>query len=263
MRFALACLASCALAHEVRADVVLHKTTRTEAYVLKGKQVPAKESRQTVWVGADRLRFEDEATTIVVRMDQKKLWILDPRGKAYSQLDLPIDPAKFLPQEALSAYAQLAASTSATVTATDETKTIGAWQTRRFQIVATLPVDQKVASTVWATRDLPIDLGSYQTMNGMLSALQIGGERLAGELRKVEGVNVRVERVRTVGDAELRQVEEVTSAETKDPAVDTYSVPEGWSEKPFNPFESVLRAAKASAPAKAPAPAPGSNPPPK
>lgn len=254
-------LAACALAHAAGADVVLHKTSRTEAYTLQGKPVPARDTQQTVWIGADRLRIEDEAATIVVRMDQKKLWILNPRGKSYSQLDLPLDPAKFLPQEALGAYEQIAATTHVVVTPTDETKTFGAWTARKFQIQATLPVDQKVASTVWATRDLPIDLASYQVLNGALTSLQIGGDRLASELRKVDGVNVRVERVRSVGGAEIRQVEEVTSVETKDPSLDTYVVPEGWSEKPFNPFESVLRTAKAAAPAKAPAPAP--TPPPK
>lgn len=265
LRPLLACFAACALALEASADVVLHKTTRTDAYTLQGKAVPAKESKQTVWIGADRLRIDGETSSLLVRLDQKKLWTFDARAKSYSVLDLPIDPAKFLPPEALGAYAQMAATANAEVTVTDESRVFGAWKAQRYQIKASLPVDQKWASTVWATRDLPVDLASYQRLNSTLMSLQIGGDRIASELLKVDGVNVRVERVRTLGGIELREVEELTSVETKDPAAETYAVPEGWTEKPFNPFESVLRAAKAAMPAKAPTPAPtpGPTPPPK
>jgi hypothetical protein len=242
-----AAIVACALAASARADHLLTRKTHVDAFTVQGKEVPARDGVQTLWIGKDRLRIEEGDRITIVRLDRAKVWLLDSKARTYNELDVPIDLAKHVPAEGAALYEKMAGDVKALVTPTDETKKIGEWTARRYAVAIEIPMEQGWTSNVWATKDLPVDAEALRTMSRALAGAQVGGDKIAAEMGKIDGVTVRLERTRKIAGTEVRQTEELASIEAKDPPTGIYDLPAGWTAKPYNPLEGAMRLAKAAA----------------
>lgn len=218
------------------AETVMTRKVHTDAYTLGKDEIPAKDFTQTVWMAKDKLRFESEDRITIVRLDQKKMFVLSPKDKTAASVDLPFDFIKSLPPDMPPMAAKMMADIKASVTPTDETKKIRDWEARKFQMTLTTPMGSGMQQEIWASKSVPVDVSAYKEMMRAMISVRPGGDAMGEEMKKVEGIPVMTTRTQNMGSAEIKTTEELTSVEPKDAPEGTFDVPADYTEKPFEPM---------------------------
>jgi len=245
------------LAGSARADLVLTRKTHTEAYATPTGEVPAKDGAIVVWVGKDRLRLDDGERVVVVRLDTKKLHLIDPAAKTASTTDLPVDLLKLAPPEVSTMLAQMGRTMTASTETTAETQKLQSWNATKSLVKLSGTADATL--TVWVTKDLSLDRDNYFDLVSHAMSIRPGGSMVAAEMRKLGGVSVLTERVQKAGGLTMRSRDELISAETKEAPPGTYDIPADCAVKPFDAMDEILRSMPKRPTAPAPA-APGATP---
>lgn len=232
-----------------RADLLLVSKSHTDAYNLFGKAVPAKDSQTTIWFAKDRLRIESEGMQAIVRLDQKKLILLDPKEKVWKSIELPFDLKHYLPPEkALMAEQMMGArALAAKIEEKDDARKIGEWNAKRYDITLSQVGNVVTKEIVWASTDVKADSAAFEEMWGALMSITPENHNLVRELARIQGIPVRRERTQNLSGVAVSTVEEVSSATEKEAPAGTYEPPAGWTEKPYE-----LTGQKPAAPAKKP-----------
>src|SRR5436190_21282847 len=97
----------CAPVFAAPTDTMMVRKSHTDAYTVGSKEVPAKDETQTVWVSKDRVRLESDENSVLLRLDQKKMYLIDPKTKTYNTIDLPFDMKKYMPAEMAEMYEKM------------------------------------------------------------------------------------------------------------------------------------------------------------
>lgn len=246
------------------ADTVMTGKNHTDGFELMGQKRPASDTQEVVWVGKGMMRQDVGDITYIVRADQKKAFYIDHKGKSYSAFDLPVDMTKALAPEAAQVYAQLAPMMKKEVklTATDETKKIGAWAARKFILNVSTPMGAVITTTFWATKDIKLDLPAYRDMATQFLTLNLAGDDLIQEMNKIDGITVLAETSTSVMGVNIGGRQELSSVEEKTALAGTYEVPAGYTLRPFNPFQQMMDQDEAPSPPAPPSPSPTAPAPP-
>ena len=223
------------------ADVKIVKKRHVDAFTIMGHTQPAKDEQTVVWMGGDRMRMESPENTVIVRLDQKKMYIVDPAGTEYHVIDLPLDLSKILPPGMGGQMLKMMEMT-ATVTPTDETKKIGKWETRRWNVTLSSKMVE-MQQTSWVTKDVPMDLAKYRNMVDEIVSLQPGMASAVKEMAKIDGFPVEQDTVTEMamaGGNKMASHEEVVSVEKADAPAGTYDPPAGAKATPFS-FAEMMK----------------------
>jgi hypothetical protein len=229
-----------ALAAASRADSLLTLKSHTDAFQAMGETQPARDTEVRIWVAPDRLRRDDGETSMILRLDRNKLYVVNHPDKTFSELTLPVDFVRLMPkgQEQVGALWAQQMKLNVKVTPAGETRKISAWNARRVMMEITNATGMKIASTLWVSSEI----AAWRDLNRLaatLASLQPGAADWARELEKIEGFPVlREDSVDAMG-ARFKTREELVSAETKDAPAGLYEPPAGYTAKPFNPLEGV------------------------
>lgn len=223
---------ACGLAH---ADTLLTTKEHQDGFTVMGQTQPAKDSTQKMWVGKDRLRMDSEDGGMLVRADQKKLYIINHGEKKYSALDLPVDFKKLFPAEMAAMADQMLQmmKMEATVTPTAETRKINQWNCRRYDVAVKMAMTESKQS-VWASPDVKFEFPAYELLTTVQFALSPSMEALAKEFKKIEGQHVLTETVTTVMGSSIKARTELVSVENKPAPAGTYEVPAGYTQEAFD-----------------------------
>jgi len=221
------------------ADYKIVKNRHTDPFSVMGHKQPAKDVQMVIWMGGDKMRIESPENTVIVRADRKKMYIVDPAGTEYRVLDLPVNFSKLMPPGMASQMMTMMAMT-AKVTPTDETKKIGQWKVRRFDVTLSSKVVQ-LKQTVWTTQDVPVDVSAYRRMLDDLLSLQPGMADAVKELAKIQGLPILQETTSSMAMAkgEMHSREEVVSIEKVAAPAGAYDPPPNAQEKPFDLMEMM------------------------
>jgi hypothetical protein len=157
------------------------------------------------------------------------MYILNHAEKTYNVLDLPIDISKHLPEGMGAAMAQMM-QFKASVTPTDETRTIEGWKTRRYDIALTSQMVQ-IEMAAWVTKDLDFDYKSAQRMMLETKSMQPGMTSAVEEMSKIDGFMVAQDIVSTMMGANVKSSEQVISIEEENSPAGTYDPPAGYSQE--------------------------------
>jgi len=220
-------------------DLVVTKAKHSDAYSMMGQEQPAKDSTEVTWIGKDHMRMEDGERITIVRTDLKKVFIIDPKAKTYSTIDLPLDMKKYVPAEYAPMLDQM--QMKVTLTPTTETKKVKDWNATRFTLSMSSPMGMTITQEIWATKDVPMDAALPEMYATLASMNPMGGSAIAAEMKKVDGLPVLVERTTSMRGTDAKSRDEVVSIETKDAPAGHYDVPEGFTEKPFDPMSDMGR----------------------
>jgi hypothetical protein len=218
-------------------DTMMVRKSHTESSKTSANETPAKDVTQTVWISKDRVRVDADDSSILVRLDQKKVYLIDPKDKSYSAIDLPFDMKKYLPPEMTELYEKMKASNpvAATVTPTEETKKIGQWTAKKYQVSIQGGFGGNLTEELWTTKDIAIDASAFLELMRLKASLMPGGETAAEELKKISGVPVMSDRTQGSGPGAIKTHDELVSIESKDAPDGTFEVPKDFTEKPFDP----------------------------
>ncbi|MCU0234103.1 MAG: hypothetical protein MUE90_08775 [Thermoanaerobaculales bacterium] len=237
--------ASCVLvlaAASASADLKLVKQQHTGAFTVMGRETPASDEEQTSWIGSDRSRIDSGERSTIVRLDANKLYIVNHADKTFHTLELPVEIEKFMPP-GMADQIKAMMTFVVTVTPTEESKTIGDWTARRYDIVMTSQM-VTTSMTMWATKDVAFDQKSFHRLYEHLNSLNPGMAAVAAEMRKIDGLVVEQESSSSMpmmGDAKITRSERTLSATELEPPPGTYEVPAGYSEQPFDFMASMQR----------------------
>ncbi len=224
------------------ADLKIVKMEHTDGFNAMGRDTPPTEQEQVSWLGADRMRMDQGDRSTIIRLDTKKLMVLNHDDKTYNTLDLPIDLTQFMPP-GMADQMMAMMTFDVTVTPTDETKTVGAWKVRRYDVTMT----SKMASstmTMWVTKDAAFNQEAFYSMYEHLNSMNPGLADMATEMRKVEGLVVEQDSVTTMtvmGNVTIKRTERATSIEDLTPPAGTYDPPADYTEEPFDFMGALQR----------------------
>lgn len=224
------------------ADVKIVEKQHIDAFTMMGHTQPASDTRTVMWLGKGKMRVETGKQVVIIRLDRKKMYIVENNGAVYSVVNLPIDLKKMLPPGMGQQMLEMMKMT-ATVKKGTETKKIGKWTARRWDITLSSTM-AKVRQTWWVTQDLKLDLSDFNDMAAQLTELQPGMKEAAEKFRQVDGFPV-VKDTQTEmamgGGAKMTSHEEVLSVEEGSPPAGTYEPPAGAKAKAFNLMEMMER----------------------
>jgi hypothetical protein len=190
------------------ADIYLKYKQHTDGFQMMGQTQPAKDVIQETWIAEDMTRTDDAGKSIIMRLDQKRIYFVDHQQKKYTDMPLEFEKmadhamkddedmsaedkqqAKQFMQGMMKGMSQM----QVTVTETKETKKIGKWNcTKYIQKLTTVmgPSDTEI----WATRDIRVDTDLLNKMQAASMTMMPGMEdsmtQVATEMKKIKGVAV-------------------------------------------------------------------------
>lgn len=217
------------------ADLKIVKIEHTDGFAAMGRNVPPVDQDQVTWIGADRLRTDKGDSTTIIRLDQKKLYVLHHDEKTYNTLDLPVDLTKFMPP-GMAEQMMSMMTFDVTITPTDETKMVGDWKAHRYDATMTSKM-ATIKMTMWATEDAVFDQEAYYALFEHLNSMSPGLAAMATEMRKVRGLVVEEDGVTTMtmmGNTTIKLTRTAQSIEDLTPPSGTYDPPADYTEKPFD-----------------------------
>ncbi len=224
------------------ADTKIVQLSHQDAFTMMGQSQPASDQEQVLWIGDNRMRTDQGTTSLVVRLDRKKMYVLDHEAKTSSSVDLPLDLAQYLPSGMGQQMLEMMRF-EAEVTSNGQTKTIGQWSCRGYS-VSMKSTMVAIEATYWASTDIDLDVSIYYDMYSQVMAIQPGLQDVVDELRKIEGFVVAQEsisRMSMMGDTSIKSSQTTVSIERTDPPAGTYDVPPGYADQPFDLMAMLQR----------------------
>lgn len=230
------------MAGSAAADLKIVKIEHTDGFNAMGRTTPPVDQELVTWIGSDRMRSEKGDTSTIIRLDQKKLYVLDHDTKTYNTLELPIDITKFMPPGMAEQMISMM-TFDITVIPTDETKMVGEWETRRYDVTMTSKMAD-IAMTIWATDIEGFDREAYYAMYDHLNSMSPGLDEMVDEMQKVEGLVVEEEGITTMtvmGNTTIKRTSKTTSIEDLEPPAGTYDPPADYTEEPYDFMGAMQR----------------------
>jgi hypothetical protein len=207
------------------ADTVLTLKSRIDGLRIPGQ--PA-ETESRLWLAGDKLRRDDGETSVILRLDRNKLYLVNHADQTYNELSFPIDPQQF----AVAGPAADAMKVVARVTPTNEVKKIRDWSARKIRVEISNAAGVKLDTTMWMSPDLDSG-GAFRKLAVSLAALQPGNADWARKLEQIEGFPVLQEADVQMGDTRFKTREELVAVEAKDAPAGFYEPPAGYAVRPF------------------------------
>ena len=187
-----------------RADTFMRQNQHVDAFQMMGQSQPATDVEVTVWMTDRGMRSDNPKQSVLVKLDEKMLILLNHEQKKISRMPLDLDAMaaeiasqgvdmsagdKAQLQEMVGKMAEIRVS----ISQTDERKKIGDWNcTKYLQTIETFMGPATIE--VWATEDLDMDMDRYVDLTTAMMAMQPGMKqnlaKVQRELKKVKGVRV-------------------------------------------------------------------------
>ncbi|MEM7481560.1 MAG: DUF4412 domain-containing protein [Acidobacteriota bacterium] len=224
-----AALATALLVLPAAADTLLTLENRQEGN-LPGAQTGS--STVEVWLGDKRVSRRDDKTTMIFTQNPDRLVVIDHQAKTFSPIDLPVNLANLVPEDMQAMLPMFKMEVE--VTETDETRTIGDWQTKRWNLTLSNATGMVVNAVLWMTTDLDFDYETFRQLSMRMAELQPGGEGMAEKLQSIPGFPVLTETAIDLRGTTFKTFEELQKVEEKDAPSGTYEAPKGYTEKAFD-----------------------------
>jgi hypothetical protein len=213
------------------ADIKVVKQTHQDGFTIMGQTQPPEDREQTTWIGNDRMYMDQGGTATIVRLDLMKLYVVDHDTKSYHVLDLPVDLSKLVPPEMQPMLAMM--QFEVTVTPTEESKQVGEWNARRYDMTMTSQMFS-MKTTMWVTKVAGYNPEAFNSMYVHLNSLQPGMADAVKEMSKIEGLVVEQKGVLTMMGNEVGTAEKTISIDDMAAPAGTYEPPADYTEKPFD-----------------------------
>lgn len=226
----------------VSADLKVVKMVHKDGFEMMGQTQPPEDTEQTTWIGKDRLHMDQGNTATIIRLDLKKLFVIDHNDKTYNALDLPVKLEDFMPP-GMAEQMKMMMTFEVTVTPGEETKTVGKWEAKRFDMKMTSKM-MAMEAVMWVVEHPDLDMDAFYAMYEHMASMQPGMVDAAKEMRKVNGLVVEQQAVMSMpmmGDMSIKTSEKMTVIEKLEAPEGTYDPPAGYTEKEFDFMASMQR----------------------
>jgi hypothetical protein len=224
-----------AFATAAGADTLLTMKSHTELPAGMGQ--PSRDSEIKVWVSPDNQRIRrDEATvSLLLLLDKNKMYMIDNQGKAYSEVDLPIDFKKLMPagNEEMVAEMNKMAKMDVTITPTQETRKVGSWNATKYVVHLKNPSGMTIASDMWMSKQVGIDPTAFAKMQAQMTSLSPGNTEWAKKITQIPGFPVLTESRVATPQGDVKTSQTLVAVDVRPAPAGTYQLPSGYTSAPF------------------------------
>jgi len=230
--FSLAMLLSAGFAG---ADFKVVQQHHQDGFSMMGQEQPAADEEHVTWIGEGKLRMDQGSSSTIVDLDAQKMFIIKHDAKSYTAVDLPVDLSTLLPPgmgEQIMAMMQF----DVTVTPSDETKKVGEWTAKRYDLKMTSAM-MSMNSVLWASNETPVDSKKYYDLYSKVMSLQPGMEDMLAGLRTIDGYVVSQEAtmsMKFMGETTVGSSDVVRSIEELDAPAGTFAPPVDYTLEEFD-----------------------------
>lgn len=230
-----------------QADIMMKQKTHTDAVQIMGQTQPAKDEIQTTWITTDKIRNDGEEGSVILRMDQRKIYFINHAKKTYAEM--PMEMSKMIDekmkqsmeeegmeeedQQAAMGMMQGMAQMKITITPTSEKKKIGNWNCQKYnQELVTFMGPMK--GEIWATEDLKMDYELYNKyMAAMMGKGGMFGEfmnQIVTEMKKVKGIPVLTITSMDMMGASIKTTQELIEYKEGTAPAGHFELPKGYKK---------------------------------
>jgi hypothetical protein len=224
--------------HTAHADHIVKKTKQTTKTCTNGQSQNSNETSGTTWLSKNKMRQDEGDSTVIIRLDKKKLFIIDHADKTYSEMDLPVNLEENLASEAKQIIQVMKISSS--VTETQEIREIKDWRSQKFLAdisISIMGMDMPMTMEIWASKETGIDLRSFGKFYAVLLSMNPFTKDLVEEFQKIAGYPVMTKISMRVKGVETISQEEVIRIEATKTSKDIYEFPSGYTQIAYNPLD--------------------------
>jgi hypothetical protein len=217
----------------VNADVYLKEKTHTDSIYHHGTVEPATETVSEFWIGNKKMAAFTEGRIVIIDLNQNQFIFANRNDKTYVETTLPLDLAKILPEQLMMRIALF--RTKGEVKETSETKKIGKWDTRCYEINTWIVYEgarlNQRDTKAWYTTNVPFDLNVYMEILPVFLTLSNFDETLVNEMKKIKGVRVSSETLRYIDGKSVKSKSEIVEMSEKNAPAGIYSTPKEFKKK--------------------------------
>ncbi len=242
VRFAtiLATIAILSISSPVMADSFFKQVAHSDAYEMMGQLQPEKNDTTVIWLSDGKACSQTEnKTAVIFNAEENTIYTLNLETKEYSVM--PLNPAtgdaegaKGDQEAQMRMRAQaMMGSPKVSVTATEESKKIGDWQTKLYDVdisMAMMAMKQKM----WVTEDIKIDKSVFHAVCGGMMAKMPGFGEFIEQLNQIEGVPVMTSTSASVMGKNIVTTTELIEYGEKDAPDGIYEIPKDFKKVEMN-----------------------------
>lgn len=217
------------------ADIKVEQQHHQDGFTMMGQNQPESNEEHVTWISDKKLRMDQGSSSTIVDLEAEKMIILDHNKKTYTAVDIPVDLSSLLPPgmgEQMMAMMQF----DVTVTPSDETKKVGEWTAKRYDLKMTSAM-MSMNSVIWASTETPIDSKKYYELYSKVMSLQPGMEDMMENMRKIDGFVVSQEAamsMKFMGETTVGSSDLVTAIAKVDAPAGTYAPPADYTQQDFD-----------------------------
>lgn len=223
-----------ALAPAAGADTLLTMKNHAQGAAAMGQ--PDRDSEVKVWVSPDsqHLRRDEATVSMLLLFDKNKMYLIDNQAKTYNELDLPIDFKKLVQGgEEMAEQMNRMAKMDVVIKPSQETKKIGAWTAKKYDVSLSNTTGMKIDSTMWMSQDVGIDTAAFAKMQAHMTSLSPGTGDWVKKISQIPGFPVLTESRVATPRGEIKTTQELAAVDKKPAPAGTYELPSGYTKTPF------------------------------
>ncbi|MBN2366957.1 MAG: hypothetical protein JXL67_12375 [Calditrichaeota bacterium] len=230
----------------VHADIFMKQKVHQGGMQFMGQTQEPTDQVRTTWLSKDKIRSDEPGKSIIMRLDEKKIYMLDHEKKEY--VVMPLDFGEKMSKEmqkemgedmsekdkqAMMDMARGMTNVEVTVTPTSETKKIGEWNCKKY--IQTMKMMMGTTTTqIWATKEIKMDEDLYGQLSAAMMGMQSGTQGFMGdmmsELKKIEGIPVLTETSMMMMGQEIKSSSELIEFREGTAPAGTFDFPEGYKQ---------------------------------
>jgi len=228
-RFTTALICILLLVIAAQAEIYIKSKMHTDPVSFMGQNQPASDTTSEQWLGDDVSATVTEGMTIIIDLKKNVMLMINHKDRSYVETGLPLDYSKLMPAE-MAGMAQAMMKMTVTITPSGQTKTIGSWNCSGYNVALNMMMPMKIQ--VWATTDVPFDLGRFmeKIQGNVLKAQFRLDDAAAKEMLKIKGLWIASETSIEMMGAKIRVTTEVVEIGKKTPPASVFTVPAGYKK---------------------------------
>jgi len=215
------------------ADIYIKDVVKTNTYV-DGKLISSKQiAVNELWIGDKKITYITPPRILIVNLEEKQMSVVNRSARTYVEAALPLDISKLLSEQVKLRFKMY--KTTGTVKETGDIKKIMNKNCNGYEVNSQEmygdAVRGKIKFKVWATTEVSFDLGIYDIMLQNMRIIFNRDEQYRDELRKIKGIQMRLEMTTEQDGTTVNNVEEKAEISEKQPPAGIYSAPSGFTRK--------------------------------
>jgi len=220
------------------ADTVVTVKAHTDA---AGKRQPAKDEIQTYWFGDQAMRYDLGETSMILRIDRSKMYMVNHADRSFAEVDLPFDY-----KAALGAAGPMMErmfemmKPTVKVAKSDKKGSFAGYDCTYVNVEITMGMGNMKTSTDSCISDeVPVDYARYAKFAQAQAEMLPSSEWMKEMTEAIQGFPVRSDSTSTAMGKTFTSWTELQSVEEKAAPAGTYEAPEGYKKNEFNPMAQM------------------------